>query len=220
MVRLNHKLKEKTNMNNKTETEIWKTYPDFDFIQGSNLGRVRTLDRYVPNGKNGKRFVRGRVLKQYRESNGYMRVHVGINNKEVKLSVHRVIASCFLPNPGNLGQINHKDCNRANNAISNLEWCTHKQNIVYRDKLGHTARSNAPKSPLFAVNLDTLEPLWFESQSEAGRQLGADVGSINKVIKGKQKTAKGYWFVEADSKAVDIVKSKLHDIGKIGLKIE
>ena len=198
-------------MNNKTETEIWKTYPDFDFIQGSNLGRVRTLDRYVPNGKNGKRFVRGRVLKQYRESKGYMRVHVGINNKEAKLSVHRVIASCFLPNPDNLGEINHKDCNRANNAISNLEWCTHKQNIVYRDKLGHTSRSNAPKSPLFAVNLDTLEPLWFESQSEAGRQLNADVRSINKVIKGKQKTAKGYWFTIDSENIVETVRAKFGD---------
>lgn len=191
--------------------EFWKSYPEFLFIQGSSLGRVSTIDRVVPNGKNEKRFVRGRVLKQYRESNGYMRVHVGINNKEAKLSVHRVIASCFLPNPGNLGQINHKDYNRANNAISNLEWCTHKQNIVYRDKLGHTARSNAPKSPLFAVNLDTLEPLWFESQSEAGRQLNADVGSINKVIKGKQKTAKGYWFISDNEKIVETIREKFGD---------
>lgn len=198
-------------MNNKTKTEIWKTYPDFDFIQGSNLGRVRTLDRYVPDGKKGKRFVRGRVLKQFRESSGYMRVHVGVNNKGVKLSVHRVIASCFLPNPSNLGQINHKDCNRANNAVSNLEWCTNKQNIAYRDKLGHTARNNAPKSPLFAVNLDTLEPLWFESQSEAGRQLSADVGSINKVLKGKQKTAKGYWFTIDSENIVETVIAKFGD---------
>lgn len=198
-------------MSNKTETEIWKTYPDFDFIQGSNLGRVRTLDRYVPDRKNGKRFVRGHVLKQFRESSGYMRVHVGVNNEGVKLSVHRVIASCFLPNPSNLGQINHKDCNRANNAVSNLEWCTNKQNIAYRDKLGHTARNNAPKSPLFAVNLDTLEPLWFESQSEAGRQLNADVGSINKVLKGRQKKTHDCWFTYADSSAVEDTRDKFGD---------
>lgn len=197
-------------MNNKTENEVWKTYPEFDFIQGSSIGRVRTLDRVVST-KKGMRAVKGRILKQYRESNGYMRVHVGVNNKETKLSVHRVIASCFLPNPGNLDQINHKDCNRANNSISNLEWCTYKQNVAYRDKLGHTARNNAPKKPVLAVNLGTLETLWFESLSEAAHQLKCDTGTVSHVISGRQNKTHGYWFCHADDNAVEATRAKFGD---------
>ena len=58
-----------------TEQEVWKTYPDIPFLQASNLGRIRTVDRWVPyNGS--KRLIKGRVLKQYHERNGYMRVRI------------------------------------------------------------------------------------------------------------------------------------------------
>lgn len=74
--------------------------------------------------------------------------------------------------------------------------------------------------PLFAISLDTLEVLHFRSQREASRELGADSGSINNVIKGKYKYTHGYWFVSDDGHAVDVVKSKLHDVGGVGLKIK
>lgn len=61
------------------------------------------------------------------------------------------------------------------------------------------------------MNLDTLELLWFESQSEAGRQLNADVGSINKVLKGQQKKTHDCWFTYADSSAVEDTRAKFGD---------
>ena len=73
---------------------------------------------------------------------------------------------------------------------------------------------------MFAVNLTTLEISRFPSQGEAGRSLGISKGNINKVVKGKLKKTCGYWFTNADDNAVDVVKSKLHDIGGVGLKIK
>jgi len=201
------------------EIEIWKAHPDIVGIEVSTLGRVRTLDRTVPNG-NGTRLVKGHVLKQCDNGSGYLRVRFSINGKQIKRSVHRLVAQTFIPNHDNLPEVNHLDCDRKNNNVENLEFCTHEENTAYRDKLGHTARNNAPKSPVFAIKLSTLEVSRFNSQHEASRTLGFSQGNINGVIIGKINKTHGYFFVNDDGHAVDVVKSKLHDVGGIGLKIK
>lgn len=196
---------------NIEEKEVWRTYPEYPFIEANQFGQVRTKDRVVIRKNGSKLPVKGRVLKQYDNGKGYMRVHFRVNNKTVSLRVSRIVATCFIPNPNNLPEVNHIDCNRANNAVSNLEWCTHQENVVYRDKLGHTAKHNAPKKPVIAVNLETFEVCFFESQHETSRQLKIDVRSINDVIKGRQKTAHGYWFRNADEEAIKNIKFKFGD---------
>lgn len=201
------------------EKEIWRAHPDITGIEVSSLGRVRSLDKVVPCRGNGTRFVKGRILKLASNGHGYLQVNVKIDGKFINKSVHRLVAQTFIPNPENLPEINHKDCDKTNNSVDNLEWVTHKENTAYRDKLGHTARNNAPKLPVFAVNLSTLEVSHFPSRMETGQSLGVFYQSINKVIKGRIKQTHGYWFVSDDGHAVDVVKSKLHDVGGIGLKI-
>lgn len=196
------------------ENEIWKTYPEFDFIQGSNLGRVRTKDRVVTRKNGRKQFIKGRVLKQYRGHGGYMRVDFRVNGKQVHLSVHRVIASCFIPNPIDLPEVNHIDCDRTNNHLNNLEWCTHEYNMQYREKYGVSAKKSAEalNHPVIAVNLETQEILRFESRSEAARELGADNSTITKVVKGRRyKSTHGYYFTNADSNAVEATRAKFGD---------
>lgn len=183
--------------------EVWKQYPDYSFIEASNLGRIRTKDRYVPLKNGSKRLVKGHVLKQCLQTNGYMYVTFSANGKTVTLRVHRVIATSFLPNPLGLPEINHIDCDPTNNKLDNLEWCTSQYNSAYRDKLGHTAKHNAPKKSVFAVNTETGEVFWFESQHEAARQLDIDMRRINKVVNDKAKTAGGYWFTENESEITD-----------------
>ena len=73
--------------------------------------------------------------------------------------------------------------------------------------------------PLFAINLATLEVSQFPSQTEAGRAFGIDSSMITAVVKGRRNQTHGFWFVNDDGHAVDIVKSKLHDVGGTGLKI-
>lgn len=189
------------------EKEVWKQYPDYDFIEVSNLGRVRTKDRYVPY-KGSKRLIKGRVLKRQLKKSGYMQVTFKVNGKNIYLLVHRAVAICFLPNPDNLLEVNHIDCDRTNNRVDNLEWCTSQYNSAYRDKLGHFVNNN-PGHPVFAVNLKTVKILRFESQSEAARQLGISQGNIYNVLKGKQIQAGGYWFTEDKS---EITEKKIREI--------
>lgn len=197
-------------MSNK-EQEIWKTYPEYDFIEVSNLGRVRTKDRTVIRSDGRKQFAKGRVLKQQLQRNGYMYVGFRVSGKEVCLIVHRMVAICFIPNPNGLPEVNHIDCDPTNNRVDNLEWCTRQYNSAYRDKLGHTAKHNAPKKPVFAVNPKTFEVFYFESQHKAARQLGTSAGNVNYVLKEKQNKAKGSWFAYADENAVEKTRVKFGD---------
>ena len=203
-------------MNNEIENEIWKTYPEFDWIQGSNLGRLRTLDRYVKQG-NAERFVKGRFLKPQIDRYGYLQVNFRVNGKQVHRKVHRIIASCFIPNPDNLPEVNHRDCNIINNLPNNLEWCTSEYNIAYREKYG-TSAAEAVGRPVYAVNLKTLEVLRFETQSEASQKLSVNCGNLNSVLKGRYKQTGGYWFTYADENAVESTRAKFGD--DVAAKVE
>lgn len=193
------------------ENEVWKAYPEFPWIQGSSLGGLRTIDRYVTCKNGRKRFLKGQVLTQYDNGHGYMQVNFKVNGKQVHRGVHRIIAACFLPNPLGLPEVNHIDCDRTNNHFNNLEFCTHEYNMQYREKYG-VSMAEACGHSVIAVNFETHEVLRFESQHEAARQLGAKTGNINKVIKGKRDTAVGYWFTNADNNAVKATRTKFDDI--------
>lgn len=186
------------------EEEIWKTYPEYDFVEVSNLGRVRTKDRYVPSKNGSKRLVKGRVLKQHPNHNGYMCIGFSVNRKHVNLRVHRMVATCFIPNPNNYPEVNHKDNNPKNNAVSNLEWCSREYNNAYREKYGTPCNH-----PVFAINLITSKVYYFGSRSEASRKLGVDLSDIGRVVKGKKNTASGYWFTENER---EITEEKIQEI--------
>lgn len=90
------------------------------------------------------------ILKQYQNESGYLKVNLyDENGKCKKLYVHRVVATAFIPNPENKPNVNHKDVNVKNNDVSNLEWCTQSENILYAVHLGrhvnNIAKWNARK---------------------------------------------------------------------------
>lgn len=205
-------------MSNKAnQKEIWKQYPDYDFIEVSNLGRVRTKDRIVTR-KDGKKYsARGQVLKQQLKRSGYMQVCIRVNGKSVYLSVHRMVAITFIPNPDNLPEVNHIDNDKTNNDASNLDWCTHEYNIAYKERYGVSAReaTKALRHPVFVVNLKTGKVLRFESQNEVARQLGISRSSVYAVINGKQYMADNYWFTEDES---EITEEKIREI-RVNMKL-
>lgn len=118
----------------KRKKAVWKTYPDYPFIQANQFGEIRTIDRYVKAKGQGKRLIKGRVLKPRDCGHGYMQVSFRANGKPVCLFVHRIVAICFLPNPDNLPEVNHIDCDPTNNRLDNLEWCTSEYSNTYREK--------------------------------------------------------------------------------------
>ena len=189
-----------------SKTEIWQSLPGIPGVEVSMFGNIRTLDRVMSN-ENGTCFTKGRILKQHNNGKGYLQVCIPVDGKWTMKSVHQIVAQTFIQNPDNLPQVNHRDCNPINNNVDNLEWCTGKYNIEYREKYG-----KACNHQVYAVNLKTSEDYHFSSQHEASRELRIDVSCINNVIKGRYKYTHGYWFVNADDNATDAIERKLNDI--------
>lgn len=116
--------------------EIWKDIVGYEgFYQVSNLGRVRSLDRYIEvTNKRGtlyRRPIKGKLLSLNSTDDDYISVALTKDNITIFPSIHRLVAQAFIPNPDNLPMVNHKDESRTNNCVDNLEWCTAKYNSNY-----------------------------------------------------------------------------------------
>ena len=100
----------------------------------SNYGEVISLPRLKQNNSK-KQYVEPKELsKNINSTNGYVYVFLCNNGKYRNIRVHRLVAEAFIPNPNNLPQINHKDGNKQNNKVDNLEWCTCQENIRHAIK--------------------------------------------------------------------------------------
>lgn len=118
--------------------EIWADIAGFEgYYQVSTYGRVRSLDRYVPDNHNSKRIARGQILKPYKTPKGYLKITLYKDSKKVykKCRVHRLVAEAFLKNEDDLPEVNHLDGNKSNNALSNLEWCTQEENLRHAKEM-------------------------------------------------------------------------------------
>ena len=169
------------------EEEVWKDISGFEGIyQVSNLGRVRSLDRKVWNNKRKSFYSRkGKVLKPI-ATGGYHCVILRKSGEYTHKRVHRLVADAFIPNPKELEYVNHKDENKRNNSLENLEWCTPKYNIYYG--------KNSKVRPVIATNKFTGEKTIYPSMMEAARVGGFNQSSISAACKGKIKThGKHYW---------------------------
>lgn len=193
--------------------ELWVRHPYFDFIEGSSFGRARTINRVIIDKNGRKCTIRRRLLTMHHISGGYVQIRTGKDGKKIYKNLHRFIAECFIPNQNNLPEINHRDNDPENNTPSNLEWCTHKYNMVYKEKYGISAKkaSREQMKPIFAINVKTLEISLFPSRMEVERYLGINHSNIDRVIRGQYKQTGGYWFTKADDNAVDNVRSKFGD---------
>lgn len=92
----------------------------------SNLGNVYSYCNY-----HGELLITPRKINQTENQSGYLRVSFLINDKRYKVSVHRLVAEMFIPNPENLTQVNHKNEIKSDNRVENLEWCTPSYNTNY-----------------------------------------------------------------------------------------
>ena len=113
--------------------EIWKDIQGYEGIyQVSNLGRIKSLERIVTNNKHGGvRIVEEKILTPTDNGNGYKIIGLQKPKQRKNFYIHRLVATAFIPNPKNFGYVNHKDYNKSNNNVSNLEWCTQKENVNY-----------------------------------------------------------------------------------------
>ena len=115
--------------------EVWKDIQGYKGLyKVSNLGRVKHLPyEYMFN--NTKIIKKEHMLKPYRNNCGYMLVSLSNHRRTKQFFIHRLVASAFIPNPNNLPEVNHKDEDKTNNKVDNLEWCTRKYNMNYGTRI-------------------------------------------------------------------------------------
>ena len=166
-------------MRTSSAKEVWRDVPGYaGLYQVSNLGRVRNL-------------VYG--LKPWKHNAGYRAVTLYSGNLKKKKLVHRLVAEAFLPNPDNLPQVNHKNGDRTDNRVENLEWCTNQGNALHSVyTLGRD--SNKPKRPV--VCLTTGEK--YASVTLAAKAVGGNSQNICKCCRGERKHHKGLAWAYAE----------------------
>lgn len=114
--------------------EEWKEIKGFENYLVSNLGNIKSKD-WIVKTPNGLPCIRkGKLLKPYLNKKGYLTCDLRNNNIRKIKKVHRLVAESFIANPENLSQINHKDGNKQNNNVNNLEWCNNSQNQLHAFK--------------------------------------------------------------------------------------
>ena len=110
--------------------EKWKDIKGFENYQISNLGNVKTKERYYINNLGYKVHIKEKLMK-FSERSGYYVVNLRKNGIRYSKQVHRLVAENFLPSIENKKIVNHKDFNKKNNCVDNLEWCTQQENVSW-----------------------------------------------------------------------------------------
>jgi len=126
------------------EQEVWKPIKGFEEIYSiSNLGRVKRISNFKLCNK---KYIDNYFLKPLDNGRGYYRIKLSKNGVSKRFMLHRLLADAFLQNPNNYKIINHKDHNKKNNELYNLEWCTQKYNVDVFNKLNPLKGCKARKT--------------------------------------------------------------------------
>ena len=174
--------------------EIWKDIKGYEGLyQVSNYGRVKSFTRNT---------IRTHILKCNVKKNGYIYITL-YNNGYKYYRLHRLVAETFIPNPNNYPCINHKDENKQNNKIDNLEWCTWKYNANYGTRNQRVINKHIKKVCQYDLNENCIK-IW-DSLSSIGEELGYCISHISQCCNGKRYTAHKYiWKYMEDDNGMEI----------------
>ena len=123
-----------------------------------------------------------KFLKQRKDKDGYLLINLSVSGIIKTFKVHRLVAEAYIPNPDLKETVNHKDENKVNNNVSNLEWMTREENSVYGTKIDRIKKS------IYCIELNKT----YASITEAANEFNLNKGNLCTCLKGKQKTFAGY----------------------------
>lgn len=171
------------------DREEWADIKGYEeAYQISNLGRVKSLTREVKFSDGRTRTFQSKIIPQRLSGKGYLMVSLWKHHEGKRFLVHRLVAEAFIPNPSNLPQVNHKDENKVNNTVSNLEWCTSQYNNLYSHKVG-------------VVQLDEDNHIikQWNSIIEAANELHISASNISMCCSGVIERCKGFKWQYLDT---------------------
>lgn len=169
------------------------------YYQVSNFGNVRSLDRIIYGNNMSKYAIKGKEKIPKMRNNGYLFVALYKNGKCSQLNIHRLVAEAFIDNVNNYPIVNHKDENKTNNNVNNLEWCTYSYNSTYKNARNNVERAHY--KPVEQIDSSGKIINTYHSITEAA----VSIGNINRrhnigrICNGHGLTAYGYkWRYKED----------------------
>lgn len=179
--------------------EIWKSILGYEnYYEVSNLGNVRSKYRQYVDSLGKNRIVKSKLLTKQLMITGYYKVDLKVNYINKIMTIHRLVAIAFIPNPDNKPTVNHIDGNKINNHITNLEWATFSENNKHAldnglrkspCKLGKLNHNSKPVYQYSKTNIFICE---YSNAREANKITGIDYRHISSCCLNKRKTTGGY----------------------------
>lgn len=170
--------------------EIWQDICGYEgYYQVSNLGRVKSLSRPIKARGNKDRNFVGRVLKEYKTPEGYLSVNLCVKNKGKTFLIHHLVAKTFIGDRPERLDINHKNGNKTDNRLGNLEYCTRSENILHAIKKGLIAKGEKhSNAKLTALQVSEIRELYTKKefiQRELAKMYGVSQSVISDIINQK-----------------------------------
>lgn len=177
----------------------WKDIVGYEGLyQISDTGIAKSCARLIITKKGWGKPVPEKIKNHYKSTTGYWFVDLYKNNVSNKHAVHRLLGIAFIPNPDNKPQINHKNGNRLDFSLPNLEWCTASENIKHC--YAELGRKSAFLGRCGSLHSGSIKIICVEtgieycSIKEAAKQLKIGKGMIGRVVSGKRTHTHGYTF--------------------------
>lgn len=168
--------------------EEWRDVEGYEGLyRVSSLGNVESLERYVDSKRGGTQLVHRRILKP-QVINNYLAVALCKDGTVTRKTIHRLVASAFLEKESSDDVVNHKDANKKNNCVDNLEWCTQKHNVEHSMIKGLRSQDKRSRR---VVRSDGAE---FASVNTAAKETGVSYGNLWSHLHGRRNHVGGYTF--------------------------
>ena len=188
------------------EGEIWKDVVGYEGLYlVSNFGRIVSLPRPINTPKGGK-VSKLRILTPRLNSGGYYQVAFCINKTFKQPHIHKVVAEAFIPNPNNYPQVDHIDCDKLNNKVDNLRWCT--QSMNNNNPITKKRKIQSLNKPVVRISMNSPNDIKIYKSREETRKDGFIPSAVGQTCSGKHPHHKGFKWVDFSDYEKSINKSK------------